>query len=237
MKRASVIGVLVVLVIGAATWTSFASMGFRVYGGYSMLSPSDYNDYLETYLVDDYGGEIVTLNKLSSAIPFGADFRYETESGLIFSLGFTRFSGTAGFTWEDVLWAEEMEREDTITVMGGLGSVLYAVGSSSFRFYFGGGAGYYAATLEKTVPVEVMWWRDEFEYTAKKSQLGFHGMGGFEYSLAENIALGVELLYRVLNIPEWTITEHDDPAMVDETWEQEMDLSGISILFGLNIYT
>jgi len=237
MKRASMIAVMVALIIGVTTCLSFAAMSFRVYGGYSMLNPTKYNDeQTGDYLVDAYGGEIVTQDKLSSAIPFGVDFRYGTNPGLLFSLGFTRFSGKAGFTWEDAAWWEEMERRDTISVMGGLGSVLYAVGNGSFAFYFGGGAGYYMVNLEKTVPVEVMWWRDETEYKAEKNQFGFHGLAGFEYFVTQNMALGGEILYRVLNTGEMTITEHDNPAWVDETLDFGLDLSGISILFGLNIH-
>ena len=238
MKRASVIAVMVALIIGVTTCLSFAAMSFRVYGGYSMLNPTKYNDeQTGDYLVDAYGGEIVTQDKLSSAIPFGVDVRYRTNPGLMFSLGFTRFSGKAGFTWENVWFGEEVERRDTISVMGGLGSVLYAVGNGNFAFYFGGGAGYYLVNLEKTVPVEDLpWWLDEYEYKAKGNKFGFHGVGGFQYFLSENMALGVEILYRMLTLPELTITEHDVSTFVDEPWEHELNLGGINILFGLNIY-
>ena len=237
VKRIYVIcgmGVLIVAVLAAAT--AHAGMSFRVYGGYAMLNPTDYNDYMETYLVDDYGGEIITLNNLSSAIPYGVDVRFGKNPGLLFSLGFTRFAGKAGFSWEDVLWGETLEREDTISVMGGLGSVLYALGSDSYSFYFGGGAGYYMVNLKKTVPIENLWFRDEAEYTAKKNQLGFHGLGGFQFSLSENITLCAEVIYRVLTVPEMTFTEHDDPDLVGDTWNHKLNLGGINILAGINIY-
>ena len=237
MKRASVIAVMVALIIGVTTCLSFAAISFRVYGGYSMLNPTKYNDeQTGDYLVDSYGGEVLTQDKLSSAIPLGVDVRFGGKPGLMFSLGFTRFNGKAGFTWEDVAGGESLERRDTISVMGGLGSVLYAVGSGNVHFYFGGGAGYYMVNLEKTVPVEVMWFRDEYEYTAKANKLGFHGLAGFEYFLTKNMALGGEILYRMLDVGEMTFTAHDVASWVDETSDFGLNLSGINILFGLNIY-
>jgi len=230
--------VLIVSMTGAlAAATAHAGISFRVYGGYSMLNPTDYNNYLETYFVDAYSGEITALNKLSSAIPYGVDVRLGTNPGLLLSLGFTGFSGKAGFSWEDVSWGESLERVDTISVMGGLGSVLYALGNASYSVYFGGGAGYYMVNLRKTLPVENLIWWDESEYTAKKNQLGFHGLGGFQFFLSENIALGAEIFYRVLTIPEMTFTEHDIPAAVGDTWNQKLNLGGINILLGVNIYT
>ena len=240
IKRISVVCIVAVLIVSMtgvlAAATAHAGMSFRVYGGYSMLRPNDYNNYLETYLVEDYGGEIITLNKLSSAIPYGVDVRFGGNPGLLFSLGFTRFSGKAGFSWEDVFWGESLKREDTISVTGGLGSVLYALGSDSYSFYFGGGAGYYMVNLKKTVPVENLWFRDEAEYTAKKNRLGFHGLGGFQFLLSENIALAAEIVYRVLTIPEMTFTKHDDPDLVGDTWDHKLNLGGINILAGINIY-
>ncbi len=231
------VAVLIVLMTGVlAAATAHAGMSFRVYGGYALLNPTNYNDYMETYLVDVYGGEIITLDKLSSAIPYGVDVRFGTNPGLLLSLGFTRFSGKAGFSWEDAPWGETLEREDTISVMGGLGSVLYALGSGSYSVYFGGGAGYYMVNLRKTVPVENLWFRDEYEYTAKKNQFGFHGLGGVQFFLSENIALGAEIIYRVLSIPEMTFTEHDNPDLVGDTWNLKLNLSGINILVGVNIY-
>jgi len=55
------------------------------------------------------------------------------------------------------------------------------------------------------------------------------------FTCREDIALGVEILYRILNTGEMTITEHDDPYWVDRTWDFGLNLSGINILLGLNI--
>ncbi len=233
------VAVLTVLMTGAlAAATAHAGISFRVYGGYSMLNPTDYNNYLEGQANQGIasGGGSATVNNLTYAIPYGVDVRLGTNPGLLLSLGFTGFSGKAGFSWENAFWGETLERVDTISVMGGLGSVLYALGSDSYSVYFGGGAGYYMVNLKKTIPVEEVWWWNEYEYAAKKNQLGFHGLGGFQFFLSENIALGAEIIYRVLTIPEMTFTEHDIPAWVGETWNQKLNLSGINILAGINIY-
>jgi len=237
MKRASVVGVLVALIIGVGTCVSFATMSFRVYGGYSTLDPSTYNNYLQGQ-VDDWvawGGGSGTVDKLSSAIPLGVDFRYGTNPGLVFSLGFTRFGGKAGYEWESMFGLFSLEREDTISVVGGLGSVLYALGDSNYSVYFGGGAGYYRANLKKTLPSDV--WDLEAAYTLEKNQLGFHVQGGYQYFLSQNMALGVEILYRMLTVSDMTFKSHDNPWWEGKTWDQKLNLSGINILFGLNIYT
>lgn len=237
MKRASVIGVLAALIIGAATCVSFARMGFRVYGGYSTLNPSDYNNNYIQNQANGYvawGGGSATVDELSSATPFGVDVRYGTIPGPLFSLGFTSFGGKAGYDWTSLLGLFSLQREDTISVTGGLGSVGYAWGSGNYSFYGGLGAGYYRVNLQKTLPSDL--WGFEWAYTAERNQLGFHGLAGLEYFVAENIALGVEILYRMLSIPDMTFRRHDDPWWVGKTWEHELDLSGINFLVGVNIY-
>lgn len=236
IKRVSVIAVLIALIMGGVTCLGFAAMSFRVYGGYSMLNPTAYNDYLQGQVdgrVASYGGS-GTVDKLSSAIPLGVDFRYGTNPGLVFSLGLTRFGGKAGYEWESMFGIYSLEREDTISVVGGLGSVLYALGDGNYSVYFGGGAGYYRANLKKTLPSDV--WGLEYAYTLEKNQLGFHVQGGYQYFLSQNMAVGVEILYRMLTVSDMTFKSHDNPWWEGKTWDQKLDLSGINILFGLNIY-
>lgn len=45
MKRVGVMSAAVALVIGVATCT-----GFRVYGGYALLNPSEYRDLIESFM-------------------------------------------------------------------------------------------------------------------------------------------------------------------------------------------
>ena len=241
MKRASVIGVVVALIVGGATCIGFGAMSLRVYGGYSMLDPTDYNDYIQSQADKRetlYGtpGE-ATVDKLSSSIPYGVDVRFGANPGLMFCLGFTRFSGEAGYSWESTGGTYSIQRADTISAMGGLGSVLYTVGSGDFSLYFGGGAGYYSVNLEKTLPVEDAP-GDALEYKAKKNQLGYHGEAGFQYFVTDNIAVGLGFAYRWLTISDMELTEYDISSRVGETWwGPDLDLGGISILVGVNIYT
>ncbi len=235
MRKILVVGIMACLVIGLAASSGFAALSFRVYGGYSMLSPGDYNDYIEEQLdwwLDASGaGAEGSTTSLSSAIPLGADVMIGGNPGVMFSLGFTRFAGTAGYAWENVSWGEEMERKDNISVIGGLASVLYAVGEGSSSLYFGGGAGYYRVTLNKTLPVELFVGEDEYKLI--KNQLGYHGMVGYRYHVSSQVAVVAEVLYRVLNVKDMEITESDIPATVGETWwGPDIDLGGINILIG-----
>ena len=234
IKRVSVIGLLVALIIGGATCISFAAVSLKLHGGYSMLSPSDYNDYMQgrANTLITWGLGSASVDGLDSAISYGVDVRYGKNHGLLYSLGFTRFSGKAGYDWTSLLGLFSVTREDTISATGVLGSVVYVLENG---IYFGGGAGYYKVTLQKTLPTESVPF-DIFEYTAEKRQFGFHALGGFQYRLRENIALAGEILYRGLTISDMEFTEHDNPVFVGQTWG-DINLSGPNIRVGIIIYT
>lgn len=230
-KRASVIAVLVALIIGGVTCVGFAATKVWVYGGYSMLNPSAYNSYMEGQANAHiaWAGGSATVNNLTYAIPYGVDVRFGQSPGFMFSAGFTRFTGKAGYNWVSLLGLYSVQREDTISVTGLLGSVLYSVGNVDF----GIGGGYYMTNLQKTLPSDV--WGLEYAYTAERNQLGFHVQGGYRYPFSKNIALEVEILYRMLTISNMTFRTHDDLFWVGKTWEHELNLSGINILAGIKI--
>lgn len=238
MKRASVIGLLVALIIGAGACVGFATWSISVYGDYSMLSPSAYNDSLQEELDDHiwWEGGSGSVDKLSSTISFGADLWYVGDSSPTFGVGITRFSPTAGFSWEGPFGLRSLEIEDTTTVTGVLISGGYAWGGSSYRVTGALGGGYYWVNHKRDILVEELWFWDWYEYTAKKSQFGAHVLGKIEYPVADNIAVGLGFVYRWLTVSDMEVTEHDLPVWVDEPWwGPDLDLGGASFFVGVTV--
>jgi len=238
IKRVSVIGLLVALIFGGATCVGFATWSIDLYGDYSMLSPGEYDEFLQDEL-DDFiwwEGGSGSVDKLSSATSFGADLWYIGDSSPAFGVGITRSRGTAGFSWEGPWTLRSLEIEDTTTVTGVLISGGYAWRGSRYRIVGAFGGGYYRINLERKIPVEELWLWDWYEYTAEKTQFGAHVLGRIKYFVTDNIGVWGGFVYRWLTISDMEIKEHDVSTWVGETWwGPDLDLSGASLEFGLNI--
>jgi len=248
-KRISVLcGVAALVVLMAAVLASAMDMkgklGFGGYGGYSLLNPTGLNEILnetkedfESWLY--FGPDSGTLKELRSGLRYGGEIRYGLTSNLIVGAGYSRMSGSGQVTWNDG-WGWTGEWKDVLTVGGITGSVLFAIGGSS-NFYFGGGAGWYSATITHTASDSEDWigFYDRMVMQGK-STMGFHGIAGFEYFLSENIAFAIEGMYSSVTFPgEWTFTEHPDPFWEGElstTWTNPVEAGGITVGAGVHFY-
>ena len=224
MKRMYVLTVVVALVLLA--WGSIASgVTFKIGGGYSMLSSPEYDDYLEG------GISNAVMDNLSSAFPLTVEVMFGSSDGIGFSASITRFGSNA-----TRIWSDNFELQQAWSVLGGAASGLYSVGMGRSSLYFGGGLGYYSVKKTSTLTYPH---HDPFvEYKLSGSQLGYHGLTGFSYSFTDNIGLFVEGMYRVLNIPEDSLTISEgrvDDWNGEPWWGPAVSLGGINILVGLTV--
>ena len=248
VKRISVVCIVAVLIVSMTGVLTYAmdmrgKISFGAYGGYSLLNPAGFNDGLDKVKEDyeswwDFGPDSGTVEELKSGIRYGGEVRYGLTSNLIVGAGYSKMSGSGQVNWDD-FWGWTGEWKATLAVTGFTGSILYAMGAANSNFYFGGGAGFYSATITGGGSDSEDWIGFYERIVAKgKSTLGFHGIAGFEYFLSNNIAFGVEGMYSSVTFPgEWTFTEH--PISQDELWtdfSNPVQAGGITIGAGFHFY-
>ncbi len=252
LKRISVVYIVAVLIVSMTGVLTYAmdmkgKIGFGGFGGYSMLNPAGINDVLAD-VEQEYGSwlwfgpDTGTLRPLSGGIRYGGEIRYGLTSNLIVGAGYSRMSGSGQVNWDDWWgWGWTGEWKATLAVTGFTGSVLYAMGGESSNFYFGGGAGWYSATITRTSSDSNGWtgWWDQVVYQGV-STVGLHGIAGFEYSLSRNIAFVLEGMYSSVTLPgQWTIIESPNPATIGNIsveWVQPIQTGGITIGAGFRFY-
>jgi len=254
VKRISVVCIVAVLIVSMTGVLTYAmdmrgKISFGAYGGYTILNPAGINDVLNDIKDEyeswwDFGPDSGTVTPLTGGIGYGAEVRYGLTSNLIVGAGYSRMSGSGQVNWDGSDWWGfdwTGEWKDVLTVTGFTGSVLFATGSESSNFYFGGGAGSYSATITHTASDSEDWigFYDKMVMQGK-STIGFHGIAGFEYFLSQNIAFAIEGMYSSVTFPgEWTFTEHPDPSWVGElstTWTNPVQAGGITIGAGVRFY-
>ena len=250
LKRISVLcvaAVLIVLMTGVLTYAKDirGKIGFGGFAGYSLLNPAAFNEQLDVikeWYEDwwEFGSDSGTVRPLRGGIRFGGEVRYGLTSNLIIGAGYSRMSGSGQVNWDDGSgWTGE--QKVTLTVTGFTGSVLFAMGSQSSNFYFGGGAGFYSGKIIRTANDSEDWmtWWNRVVYQGI-SAVGFHGIAGFEYFLSDNIAFVVEGMYSSVTFPaEWTITEHPSSIWVGELstiFTNPVQAGGITIGAGIHFY-
>lgn len=254
VKRISVVCVAAVLIFvmtGALTYAMSmkGKIGFAAYGGYSMLNPAGINDVLDSTKENFeswfwFGPDSGTVKPLRSGIRYGGEIRYGVTSNLIIGAGYSRMSGSGQVNWDDWWdsgWTGEWKA--ALSVTGFTGSLLYVypMGTQSSNLYFGGGAGWYSATITRTASDTIDWvgWWDKYVMEGK-STIGFHVIAGWEYFLSNNIAFGLEGMYSSVTFPgEWTITEHPNPSAIgnlSSLFTSPVQAGGITIGAGIRFY-
>lgn len=256
VKRISVVCVAAVLIVLMTGMLAYAmdmkgKIGFAGYGGYSMLNPAGINDVLNEIKEDyegwnDFGPDSGTVKPLRSGIRYGGEIRYGLTSNLTIGAGYSRMSGSGQVNWEDMTdwvlgWTGEWKA--ALSVTGFTGSLLYVypMGTESSNLYFGGGAGWYSATITRTASDTIDWvgWWDKYVMEGK-STIGFHVIAGWEYFLSNNIAFGVEGMYSSVTFPgEWTFIEHPASFWVGQLsplFTNPVQVAGITIGAGIRFY-
>jgi len=250
VKRISVVCIVAVLTVSMTGVLTYAmdmkgKIGFGGYGGYSMLNPAAFNEHLDVIKGWyegwwDFGPDSGTVKELKGAIRYGGEIRYGLTSNLIVGAGYSKMSGSGQVNWDDG-WGWTGEQKATLAVTGFTGSLLFAMGSESSNFYFGGGAGSYSGKITRTASDSYDWmgWWDSVVYQGI-STIGFHGIAGFEYFLSDNIAFAIEGMYSSVIFPsEWTIIECPDATRIGDIsteWDEPIQSGGISVGAGFHFY-
>ncbi len=254
VKRISLVCIVAVLVVSITGALAYAmdikgKIGFGGYGGYSLLNPAAFNEHLDVikgWYEDgwDFGPDSGTVRPLTGGIRYGGEIRYGLTSNLIIGAGYSKMSGSGQVNWDGSDWWGfdwTGEQKATLAVTGFTGSLLFAMGSESSNFYFGGGAGLHSATITRTASDSEDWmaWWNKVVYQGI-STVGFHGIAGFEYFLSDNIAFALEGIYSSVIFPsEWTIIECPDASRIGDIsteWDEPIQAGGIIIGAGIRFY-
>ncbi len=244
VKRISVVCLVAVLIVSVTGVLTYAmdmrgKISFGGFGGYSVINPTEINQTLEDandFFEWWFGGDIGTVTPLRGAMRFGGEVRYGVSSNLIIGAGYNTMSGSGKVTWEDPVLGWTGEYKEDLTVGGFTGSVLFATGGGNSSFYGGVGGGYYSGRITAVLDDSWDWW-DESVVLEGQSTFGFHVIGGFEYFLSSNIAIGIEGMYNSITFPqEWTIIESDIYTVGDVWTLDPVQAGGITIGAGVRFY-
>lgn len=251
LRRISVVcaaAVLIVLMTGVLTYAKDmkGKFGLGGYGGYSMMNIKGVNEWYDVFeeRIDLFGRTTESKDYLKGGMTYGAQIKYGITSsvvltasgGLVSSKGKLAFSGATSGVIDDRVSA---------TFFGAGALFVLPLGSENLNLFLGGGADYYIVKYEADIAENGF----AVERRAEGSKIGFNLEGGVEFFLTRNIAIGGNIVYRIVNLAEikttkddWGVSAEGDPLQVFTdpfflgTKNLEIDLGGITIGAGIRFY-
>lgn len=143
----------------------------------------------------------------------------------------------------------EVEFNDkvSVTFLGGGALYILPLRSENLNMFLRGGVDSYTVKYKERFTESVL--ETIRDRKAEGSKIGFHVGGGLEAFLGENIAIGLNVLYRIAKLSEldtkkddWGLSAEGDPLEVfsepdfSDSKTLEIDLSGLNVYLTLCFY-
>lgn len=253
MKKLWAVGILVGLV--ALTVTSCATAKdmkgkFGIGGniGYALMDIKGVNEWLD--VLEERTATIMTAwtttakDHLKGDMTYLGEIRYGITSNLMLAVLGGSMSSEGKYA---ATGPSEVEFNDKVsaTFLGGGALYILPLRSENLNMFLRGGVDSYTVKYKERFTENI----SVEERRAEGSKIGFHVGGGLEAFLGENIAIGLNVLYRIAKLSELETKKDDgglsaegDPLEVfsEPDWSDsktlEIDLSGLNVYLTLYFY-
>lgn len=203
------------LLLGLSASTAQAGIGFRVTGGFTHISYSDYNDMAEE-LNKGFAG-LAEVDKINWIPEFGGEFYYSLIPSLDVGIGASIMMGKSDLSYSDL--AGSIEAGHNVKSFPITATVYFrpSVPLVSLKPYLYGGTGVYYSRI--TFDLLISDGTDSMGYDAELTDWGYglHGGGGFEFSIAPTVSLDIGFRLRWADMKgfEGTATSYPDGETID----------------------
>ena len=236
----------VILMVGPYATAKDMKGKFGIGGniGYALMDIKGVNEWLD--ICDERVATIITEWETTAKEHLEGDVAYlgGIKYGLTSSLMLTASGGAISSKGKYAATGPtEVEINDKVSATFFGGGVQYILrGGENLNIFLEGGADYYGVKYEEISTENHRIDLPEQQRIAEGSTIGFRVGGGLDYFFSNNIAIGLNLFYRMAKVPEletkrddWGLSKEGEPIKVytepdfSDSKILEIDLSGVHI--------
>jgi len=213
--------------------------------GYALMDIKGVNDFInlnEDIFTNLFGYTTESKDYHTGGISYRGEISYGVTSSVV-------LTGTLGSLvstgWYAATGPTDIRFDDSVSATffgAGLSVVgVLPTGGQTVNLSFGGGADYYRVNYRM---LHTETGNPDQERIAEGSKIGYHLGGGLAWYLTDNISLGIDVIYRIMRLPQLTTVKDDwglsgvgEPFQVYSglftTKNLEIDLSGLGVYLGI----
>jgi len=201
--------------------------GLGVFGSWNSYAMDDLNDDFIGPLNDslETAGSTARLEEVNGGFGFGGGIRYMAGTNLLLALDYERLSGDTKATEGGAEFKIDVPANAFTATLSYL-----LTSSSSVRFGFGGGIGYYSSAGDVSLSDPTV----TIESDLEGSGIGFHAGGVLDAALSDQASLNVFAGWRQAKTSDLEID--GDKVFTSDGDEATLDWSGVMVKVGVNVF-